>query len=204
VEENFEFTEDYFSNNIPVWEQFLGSHLSDARTVMEIGCLEGRSTVWLLQHAFGASGEGTLHCLDSWGLNPEYPFPGMDVYEARFDRNLALARSLNPRCDVVKHKGLSRETMARLIAGGHAATFDFIYVDGSHRAQAVLTDLVLAFVLCRVGGVIACDDYLWAQDYPLLHRPKLAIDSFVNCYADKVTVMEGPPLYQVFLTKSST
>jgi predicted O-methyltransferase YrrM len=203
--EAFEFTLDYFSPNIPVWERVIAEHVPQASKVLEIGSLEGRSAVWLAGNAFGDAEDGTLHCIDAWA-EPQYPYPGLDgsgmaPFEARFDANIAAARALHPRRTIVKHKGRSDEVLAGLIAGGHAGSFDFVYVDGSHRAPAVLSDLVLAFVLCRVGAILVCDDYLWCQDSPILDRPKLAIDSFTNCYADKLNVLQDVPIYQVFLKK---
>ena len=45
-----------------------------------------------------------------------------------------------------------------LLAEGRQGSFDFIYVDASHRAPDVLLDAVLAFQLLRIGGLIIFDD----------------------------------------------
>ncbi len=179
----------------------LADHVPDARKVLEIGCLEGRASTWLAENAFGGDPGGALYCLDSWGTNPEYIRPGMDEIEARFDANMTAVQARHPGRTLVKRKGLSQFTMAALLAEGHGESFDFIYIDGSHRAQAVLADLVLAFRLCRVGGLIGCDDYLWEQSYSIMDRPKLAIDAFANCYTRQVRVLAELPLYQLFLKK---
>jgi predicted O-methyltransferase YrrM len=94
--------------------------------------------------------------------------------------------------------------LAKLLAGGKRNYFDFIYIDGSHMAQDVLCDAVLAFRLLRVGGVIVFDDYIWFETLPEgkdpLRCPKPAIDAFVNLHFRKVDVLTAP-LLQLLVTK---
>ena len=76
---------------------------------------------------------------------------------------------------------------------------------GSHQAPDVLSDAVLSFSLLREGGVIAFDDYLWAEDMSYgrdpLRCPKPAIDAFINIYFRKVEVISAP-LYQMYIRKT--
>ena len=65
----------------------------------------------------------------------------------------------------------------------------------------MLADLIFAFDLCRVGGLIICDDYLWNYEENLRLSPKMAIDSFVNCYHNKLRLPMKLPLYQMYLIK---
>jgi hypothetical protein len=72
----------------------------------------------------------------------------------------------------------------------------------------VLCDAVLAFKLVRVGGVIAFDDYVWAEAMPYgkdpLRCPKPAIDAFVNIHFRKVQILSPTvPLYQLYIQKLS-
>ncbi|HEY1506651.1 MAG TPA: class I SAM-dependent methyltransferase, partial [Stellaceae bacterium] len=124
----------------------------------------------------------------------------MGAVEARFDRNIAIAKAKCPEVAVHKIKSRSNHALAKLLPE-HAESFDFIYVDGSHQAADVLTDLTLAFGLCRVGGLIACDDYLWQFGQNPLLVPKIAIDSFVNCFTLKVAPLNGVPLDQLWIRK---
>lgn len=107
---------------------------------------------------------------------------------------------------VTKCKGTSDIELAKLLADGRAGTFDFMYVDGSHQVPDVMLDALLAFKLCKVGGCIAFDDYLWAEDLPQgrdpIRCPKIAIDAFTNIYFRKVRLL-GAPLGQVYVTKVS-
>jgi hypothetical protein len=43
------------------------------------------------------------------------------------------------------------------------------------------------------------DDYVWGDPRDVLHRPKLAIDSFVNIYAEEVELVFAG--YQLVIRK---
>jgi predicted O-methyltransferase YrrM len=160
--------------------------------VLEIGCFEGRSTVWMIEHLFGPSG-GQMFCVDAW--------ENMPAVESTFDKNTKLSLVRKPEVSLQKLRGNSTLMLPQLV-GSHHNSFDLIYVDGSHDAADVLCDLTCAFLLCRSGGLIVCDDYLWNFGDDLCTTPKLAIDSFVNCYAKKLKILHAP-LYQVYLVKQT-
>jgi hypothetical protein len=42
--------------------------------------------------------------------------------------------------------------------------------------------------LLKQGGFLIFDDYLWGDPRDALHRPKIAIDSFVNIYAEELSL----------------
>jgi predicted O-methyltransferase YrrM len=123
----------------------------------------------------------------------------MITIENRFLANINEASNLSGAQFHV-HKGLSVVKMSELLAGGMKGYFDFIYVDGSHQAPDVLEDLVMAYQLLRVGGLLVCDDYLWRHKDGVLHEPKIAIDSFLNINRERMKVLAAP-LYQLFVAK---
>ena len=94
-----------------------------------------------------------------------------------------------------KIKGVSGEVLRTL-----DGVYDLIYIDGNHSAATVLEDMVLSFRLLRTGGVMICDDYTggWGKNH--LHFPKLAIDSFVNCYWDQLDFLLYPA-FQIYILK---
>jgi len=197
---NYEYSVDWFSDNAGYWQELFSRTIPQATKLLEIGSYEGRAAVWLLENVLLKNG-GELYCADSWQGGEEHHKAGMGTVEKRFDRNTALALKKSRKARMTKLKGDSRGTLAKMMAK-HAGSFDFIYIDGSHQAPDVLEDLVASFRLCRVGGVLACDDYLWEFGANPLHTPKLAIDAFVNCFAEKLTVLQAP-LYQLYLQKTS-
>jgi predicted O-methyltransferase YrrM len=198
----YEFSVDWFAPFEPIWLQMFAQMVPVPKRILEIGSYEGRSATWLIKHAFTPNFPAALYCVDTWEGGIEHNAAAMPDVESRFDRNIAMARAAHPWVEVVKLKGISKLVMAGLLSQGHQTSFDFIYIDGSHQAADVLSDLVIAFDLCRVGGLIACDDYLWqfSEKNPLL-MPKLGIDAFVNCFGDKVSVVRGMPLAQLWLKK---
>lgn len=138
-----------------------------------------------------------LVLFNSWEEGPGDDQKGMKAVEERFDRNITIAAHRHP--NVKKYKGPSPTVLSGLLAKG--ASFDFVYVDGNHQAPNVLTDLVLAFHLCRVNGLIFCDDYLWHQHLGLVETPKLAIDAFVTCFHFKLLILPDEKFYQLYLQK---
>lgn len=105
----------------------------------------------------------------------------------------------------MRHKGSSDIELAKLLADGKQGYFDFIYVDGSHQAPDVLCDAILSFRLLKTNGVIAFDDYLWAETLPTgvdpIRCPKPAIDAFTNIYCRKLRILTAP-LYQLYIQKT--
>jgi hypothetical protein len=57
-------------------------------------------------------------------------------------------------------KGFSQDVLATFEDG----YFDWVYVDGNHRYEAVRADLRLAFQKVRPGGIIAGDDFFWTRE----------------------------------------
>ena len=197
----YEFSVDWFSHVAPIWSNALPQLLPGPAKILEVGSYEGRSTVWIMEHAFAANLAGNLYCVDTWEGGIEHDRAAMPQVEGRFERNIAKATSAFPWVRVHKIKSASRLALAKLIADGHRSTFDLAYIDGSHLAADVLGDLVLAFDLCRIGGIIVCDDYLWGLAGSPLLAPKIGIDAFVNCFIQKAHPIIGIPLYQLWLKK---
>ena len=200
----YEFTADWFSHNASTWTQLLDTFAPSK--VLEIGSYEGRSTCFLIER-IGARRAYDIYCIDLWKRHASHDVD-MDLVEKRFDANVAAARKATPNHgSVSKFKAHSAEILPRMLASGHRDTFDMVYVDGSHDAPDVLADAVLGFHLCRPGGLLVFDDYLWSAEpegkRDILKTPKPAIDAFVNIYRNKLRIIEKTPLYQLYLQKIS-
>ena len=193
----YKFTKDWFHWAPEVWEQLV-PQLPSRRSFLEIGSYEGRSTVWTVEHMLEDG--GAITCIDTWEGGEEHVLTGEDMSqaEATFGSNVSLARSKFPEREVRKAKGTSYEFLSSLAT--QKAAFDFIYIDGSHIAKDVLTDACMAWPLLKKDGIMVFDDYLWGEPRDALHRPKLAVDAFVNLFAEEVqTVHMG---YQYIIKRA--
>ena len=194
AEEEYEFTQDWFTWNIPVWRQVY-AQLPDGARVLEIGSFEGRSTIWAMEHLTEGS---QITCIDTWEGGEDHKNNELDGAEGRFVRNIQKAIQKYPGVEVLAYKGLSISGLSKLILE-EAKGFDIIYVDGSHTAWDTLTDGCMSFHLLKVGGMLVFDDYLWGDPGNPLHRPKIAIDAFSTVFGEKFqTIHNG---YQVILQK---
>jgi predicted O-methyltransferase YrrM len=117
-----------------------------------------------------------------------------EAIEKRFDHNLRVA-GLDGK--VTKLKGYSQDVLRTL----EYDSYDFVYIDGCHRASCVLTDSVLVWDLVKQGGVIIFDDYLHNTGKPATERPKVAIDAFIAVYRDRIDLKSKG--FQVIVEKKS-
>lgn len=194
----YRFTVDSMSGNTKVWEQHLSrfAHQRDLE-FLEIGSFEGGSACWLLKNIL--TGEGSrLTCIDT------FDFAGQGSYylqdegsesmsiEDRFNFNIAQTGSGHK---VRKLIGSSQE----VLRGLPFSTYDFIYIDGSHKAVNVLEDAVLAWPLLKKGGLLTFDDYEWEGDEDPLNRPGIAINAFLNIFETHYAIIHKG--YQVMIEK---
>lgn len=188
------FSQDWFSHNIPAFQHCM-SLLPNKQEFLEVGCFEGRATCWMLQNALDK--DGRITCIDTFEGGEEHVKHGVDFTGLRrqFEDNIQEAKGENQHVKVIHDD--SYNGLAECIRMGKE--YDFIYIDGSHQAKDVLTDACMAFNMLRKGGIMLFDDYLWDDMTGVLHRPKIAVDSFVNIFADqcKVSVVG----YQQGITK---
>ena len=204
---DFKFTNNWFAlTALKNWQSLIPQ--VKPQKVLEIGSFEGASASFLIGCNQWCE-EMALFCVDTWEGGVEHQARDIDMtsVEARFDHNIEQAQLLASKSSTVtKCKGTADIELAKLLVDGHAGTFDFVYVDGSHQAPDVMLDALLAFKLCKVGGYIAFDDYLWAENLPQgrdpLRCPKMAIDAFTNIFFRKVHLLSAP-LGQVYVTKIS-
>jgi predicted O-methyltransferase YrrM len=210
VMKDYQFTNKWFDGAARAnWDILIPQ--IQPKKLLEIGSYEGASACYLID-TLASQHDIELHCIDTWSGGIEHQEGGtaetnMHAVEDRFHANMSVALSnKDKRIDLKIHKGASDKVLSKLIAEGKDNYFDFVYIDGSHQAPDVLTDAVLGFKLLKVGGVMAFDDYLWAEkpvtDRSLLECPKPAIDSFLNIYFNKMSVISAP-LYQIYAQKTS-
>lgn len=180
------FTKDWFSQNIPQWQDMLGPWAGKAGLkFLEIGVLEGRATLWLLSNIL-THPRARIVCMDTFEGSMEHQ-PGaarsLDRLDNLYERFLS---NISPYKEKVRVKiGMSQE----LLRKERLHSFDFVYVDGSHRSPDVLEDAVLAWRLLKPEGILVFDDYEW-DIYPgTLNNPRAGIDAFLEIYTDQFSVI---------------
>lgn len=201
----YKFTHDWFSNNEKNWRailKFVNWNPNRVAKIIEIGSFEGRSTVWMLENLINHP-DSRVYCVDSFQGGEEH---GGISFEKVYDTFMHNIRQTGKAQQVEVIKNKSHLALASLISTLHEQ-IDFIYVDGSHQAPDVLSDLVFSFHLLKEGGLLICDDYLWRDGLnamDVLDAPKIAIDSFSNIYFKKLDALSGITLYQVAYVKKIT
>lgn len=209
-ENEFSFTHiwdgQHVGINTPLIWQSIRNATTNPTKILEIGSFEGYSTCKMIE-LFADRSPITMTCVDTWSGAILFDERVEPVHETRFDANVSLAarRAAHP-VTLRKIKSDSFAALAGLIHNGESESFDWIYIDGSHEAQDVLCDAAGAFRLLKRGGILVFDDYLWID--PLLkgghvnQTPKPAIDAFVNIFYDRLTVLAGAGLWQMYLRKN--
>ncbi len=182
-------------------QQLIGMY-GPPRTVIEIGCFEGHTTFGLTEMLVQQNSNYKHYAIDPYDMSDDLPLDVLNEAGQLFMSNL---EEFKYKDNVEFIHDTSWNGLLKLLHRGVKA--DLIYIDGDHRAETVLNDLVLAFGLVDVGGVILCDDCVsWKhQDsekrYNLQSSPKLAVDNFIQCNWDKVEVLTLNNGYQTAFRK---
>ncbi|KAF4610317.1 hypothetical protein D9613_010287 [Agrocybe pediades] len=190
-------TQDWFSHNVDSWNKLFPLVQANQPRVLEIGSWEGRSAVFLLTTLCKDGGE--IICIDHFDLFET------DAGKERFRRinhNLEMAggnfRIVSEFSVPALSSILKEETM------NDDAGFDWIYVDGSHRADDTFLDGELAWRLAKKGTIFIFDDYHWsAQPEDSIHHPKRGIDTFLILHAGEYERLTSTEDYQVVLQKKT-
>ncbi|KAG2003636.1 glycosyl transferase [Coprinopsis cinerea AmutBmut pab1-1] len=195
---SFRFTDsqDWFSHNVESWKALLPIVTRNDPRILEIGSWEGRSAVFL---SANLCKDGEIVCIDHFDLfNTD---AGKERYE-RMQHNLGLTGKrfrILPEFSFPALMKLLEEEMGREDPG-----YDWIYVDGSHRADDTLLDGELAWRLARKGAVVIFDDYHWdATPEDSAEHPKRGIDAFLSLHRGEYDMLSRPENYQVVLKKTS-
>jgi len=194
MKRDYKFTKDWFSWSPPIWEQVFKQ--LEVYGILEIGCFEGRATTWLIENVECQE----IICIDTFEGGEEHTPEIMNGVYGRWKKNIdiALEKTVHDP-DVRLVQDNSYNGLISLWKEGKQ--FDFIYIDGSHIARDVLTDACVAWPMLNIGGVMCFDDYEWGEPIPETHKPKLAIDAFINIFQEDLEVIYKG--YQLIVQKVS-
>jgi SAM-dependent methyltransferase len=186
---------DYFNNN---YQKVLNS---EKIKVLEIGTYTGISLINIVKLIPNSIGYG----LDRWtnflevNINKNVEIlQNIDELQVEnsFYKNIKVA-GLQDKIYAIK--GDSFEILLGLVNENNK--FDFIYVDGSHKAFDCYSDLILSWQLLAKGGVLAIDDYLYNVDGGVVNSPFESVNHFLNKYQNEYKILHKD--YRVFLEKST-
>lgn len=166
------------------------------KVVVEIGLFEGNTTFNLTQAMAQKYPEYKHYAIDPYGESDDLEEEVIDSAKEIFKQNL---EEFEYKDNIEFMQMTSHDALLELYMRGVKA--DLIYIDGDHRANAVLEDLVLGFNILASGGIMLCDDCIAWRHERLQDNPKLAVDSFISCYWDKVAVEQLPNGYQIAIRK---
>jgi SAM-dependent methyltransferase len=182
---DYHFTEDWFSQNIPVWQQVLGPLEGKPKLrYLEIGAYEGRSAFWVLDNVL---------------THPTSQMTTIDVFLGDYkDRYFANVKASGHASQITTLVGSSQTEVRKL----PLESFDIIYIDGSHAAADVLADAVQCWEVLKPEGILIFDDYLWTgygSPLPPELLPRAAIDAFLMSYRHSLEIVHYG--YQVIVRK---
>lgn len=172
---------DWFShilpNLTPMVQKFIGKPID----ILEIGCFEGRSTVWFIENLLKHHPQACMECVDPWqGFSDLAGLTDWEDIKARWEKNVANAAHeslVDPIC-IGQNRMTSREFFKN-----EKSEFDLIYVDGSHDKADAAFDLFNSWDCLKSKGVLVADDYDWVgpHGWDQQNLPCQAIDFFKDC-----------------------
>lgn len=173
---------------------------------IEIGTYEGYTSFWLSDF-FVANEfkESKIYAIDPHVGSDDLPEIDFGLIKENFDYNL----STNKNENVIYIQKDSTSALLDLIAQKSLfkEKIDLIYIDGDHRANQVLVDLVLSWQLLGIGGVILCDDCTeWKYTdkngvSAAQMSPRMAVEAFIQCNWHKLKIIKLPNSSQTAFQK---
>lgn len=183
------YSNDWFTHNIPNWTRWL-SCLRDKGGLLflELGCYEGMATRWLLDNIL-TNPSSSIHVVDTFSGSHEH---------SRLDTSNMYVNFMNNAGFEDRVKVFQQKTKKYLTCTEES--FDFIYVDASHKTKNVLVDGIMGWDKLKKNGIMIFDDYCWKK-YPEssdLH-PKRGIDHFLERFDSELELIAKG--YQVCVKK---
>ena len=171
------FSQKWFLNNFEIFTFFLPKDKSLKFDYLEVGCYEGLSSFYVLSEYKFVN----AFFLDIWDMpnpNSKTLSHNFGLIEKAFDQNLS-------GFDFKKMKNDSVISMRKLLKEN--VHFDFIYIDGSHNGEDILSDAIEAFKILKVNGLMFFDDFL-QHDHNRILQSYVGIDKFLSLYSDYLKI----------------
>ena len=188
----YKFTETWFDSMIPMWEQVFNSY-QNIENILEIGCYEGRATVWLCENVLiNKTKNYQYDIVDTFKGSLDES--GMEGTKKRLEEENFIENNFNynisffPHINFNIYKGFSQYVLPTFEI---KEKYDFIYIDASHRADDTFVDAYFAHKLLKKGGILIFDDYGWKdpKNLHLVNSPQLGVEVFNTMYDNEYQVI---------------
>ena len=171
------FSNKWFLNNFDIFNFFLPKEKNSKFDYLEVGCFEGLSSFFVLSEYKAVN----AILLDIWDMpnpNSKTLSHNFNSIEKAFDNNLS-------GFNFTKIKDDSVVAMRKLFKQNKS--FDFIYIDGSHNGEDILSDAIEAFKILKKEGLIFFDDFLQYDKNRTLQSYD-GIEKFLNLYSNYLKI----------------
>jgi tetratricopeptide (TPR) repeat protein/capsular polysaccharide biosynthesis protein len=177
---NYQFTQDWFTHNIPIWQKHLQQFAGKPEfQVVEIGSFQGMSACWLLDNIL-THPTAKITCIDLY-------------FQEHFKGNIAKTGVADK---VIELEGYSQDLLVTLASD----FYDISYVDGCHKPTSALQDAILSWRLVKVGGLMIFDDYEFTFPDSPEDDTKIGIDVFLEMFGSQLEVVHKG--YQLIVKKT--
>ena len=171
------FSNKWFLNNFDIFNFFLPKDKNSKFDYLEVGCFEGLSSFFVLSEYKAVN----AILLDIWDMpnpNSKTLSHNFNSIEKAFDNNLS-------GFNFTKIKDDSVVAMRKLFKQNKS--FDFIYIDGSHNGEDILSDSIEAFKILKKEGLIFFDDFLQHDKNRALQSYE-GIEKFLTLYSNYLKI----------------
>ncbi|MEG4805513.1 tetratricopeptide repeat protein [Microcoleus sp. ARI1-B5] len=177
---DYQFTQDWFTHNIPIWQRHLQqlAGIADFQ-VVEIGSFQGMSACWLLDNIL-THPTANITCIDLY-------------FQETFKGNIVKTGGAEK---VIELEGYSQDLLVNL----DSEFYDIAYVDGCHKPTSALQDAILSWRLVKVGGLMIFDDYEFTFPDSPEQDTKIGIDVFLEMFGSQLEVVHKG--YQLIVKKT--
>ncbi|MBE9187133.1 tetratricopeptide repeat protein [Microcoleus sp. LEGE 07076] len=177
---NYQFTQDWFTHNIPIWQRHLQQFTGIADfQVVEIGSFQGMSACWLLDNIL---------------THPTAKITCIDLYFQQHFKGNIVKTGVGEK--VIELEGYSQDLLINLTS----EFYDIAYVDGCHKPTSALQDAILSWRLVKVGGLMIFDDYEFTFPDSPEQNTKIGIDVFLEMFGSQLEVVHKG--YQLIVKKT--
>jgi hypothetical protein len=193
-DKKYKFSETWFDIAIQGWSQIFPNVKHNIKNILEVGCYEGRATVWLCENVLDDKNINyNYDVVDTFGGSPNES--GMDATIEKLTKNDNFIEdnfkyniSFFPNVNFKIYKGFSQNILPTF---PQEEKYDFIYIDASHKADDTFVDAYYAHKMLKVGGIIIFDDYGWKDPLRphISQSPQLGIEVFNTMYEEQYEVI---------------